>query len=169
MQVKHCYCCGETKDVALFYKNKSKPDGLASECKQCKTAKDKEYYKKNTQVVKDRAASWYKDNTEKALEKMKTSSKRWAQKNRDKRCRTEAQRRAAKLLATPVWLTEQDIRDIDTEYALSTWCSSVLGTKYHVDHIVPLKGKQVCGLHVPWNLQVIPAKQNISKGNRYVT
>ncbi len=68
----------------------------------------------------------------------------------------------------PKWLSEDQLKAIKTEYALSQWCSEVMGIKYHVDHIVPLKGKDVCGLHVPWNLQVIPAVENIRKSNKHV-
>lgn len=165
---KHCYCCKVNKDVSLFGKNKSKPDGLGSECKECKRTFDVKY--KQKLEVKERnklsALKWYENNTEYAKERMKDISKRWKEENRDKYNAKAAKYRSSKLQATPSWLTDEDFKKIETEYSLALWTSVVMGSSYHVDHIIPLQGKTVCGLHVPWNLRVIPASVNISKGNR---
>jgi len=69
--------------------------------------------------------------------------------------------------ATPKWLTLEQKRDIENIYWLAKDLQSVSGQTYHVDHIVPLKGQNVCGLHVPWNLQVLPSDINMSKGNKH--
>jgi len=74
-------------------------------------------------------------------------------------------RNTAKLKRTPKWLNQGHLLEIASVY---NYCSALrrIGLEFHVDHIVPLQGRAVCGLHVPWNLQVIPAKDNLSKGNR---
>jgi 5-methylcytosine-specific restriction endonuclease McrA len=77
-----------------------------------------------------------------------------------------ASRRAKQKLATPPWLTDPQKAHIKRTYDLATLMEEITGNKYHVDHIIPLKGKNVSGLHVPWNLQVLPADINLQKGNR---
>lgn len=67
-----------------------------------------------------------------------------------------AKRRAAKLNATPSWANLDIIKEIYNNCPKG----------YHVDHIVPLQGKEVCGLHVEYNLQYLPALENMKKGNK---
>lgn len=67
--------------------------------------------------------------------------------------------------ATPKWLTKEQKQQIVDIYDHMRDCRATTGEDYHVDHIVPLRGDTVCGLHVPWNLQVLPADVNISKSN----
>lgn len=67
--------------------------------------------------------------------------------------------------ATPSWLTPEQKQQIVDTYEHMRDCRAVTGEDYHVDHIVPLRGENVCGLHVPWNLQVMPAHVNMSKSN----
>ena len=76
-------------------------------------------------------------------------------------------RRLAKLQRTPAWLTDIDFERIGNEYKLAALLTKVTGSSWHVDHITPLQGKMVSGLHVPSNLRVLPATENIRKSNLY--
>ena len=164
--MKYCYGCKETKPLSAFGKNRSKADGLATECRECKRAVDRIYISKNAEANRKKASDWYYANKERALEKNRQYQPLWREQNRAKHNAKANRYRAAKVRAVPEWLTEEDQKAIEVEYALASWTSEVMGEPYHVDHIVPLQGKQVCGLHVPWNLQVIPARVNNAKGNR---
>lgn len=88
------------------------------------------------------------------------------QKNRTMHYAHRTAYRALKLNATPAWLTDADRAATQELYAESVFLTQSTGQPYHVDHILPLKGKIVCGLHVPKNLRVMPGSENISKGNR---
>lgn len=123
----------------------------------------KEYYIKNKEAAKKHKATWYAKNRDtQAL-----SRKEWKLLNKPLVRAYTAKRRSAKLNATPSWLTEQQHEAIRDFYWLAIDLERVSGESYHVDHIVPLQGKLVCGLHVPWNLQILPATINASKGNTY--
>lgn len=74
-------------------------------------------------------------------------------------------RRTRKLQATPVWVDPKDFRQI---YKLARQMTLETGVVHVVDHIVPLVNKNVCGLHVPWNLQVIPQLDNSRKFNKLI-
>jgi hypothetical protein len=78
-----------------------------------------------------------------------------------------AKRRAIKMQRTPSWLTEDDHWMMKQTYEFAALRTKMFGFKWHVDHIVPLQGAFVSGLHVPWNLQEIPAVENIAKHNKF--
>jgi hypothetical protein len=76
-----------------------------------------------------------------------------------------ANRRAAKIQRTPAWLSEFDKLKIKCLYQLAAMRNRESDQKWHVDHIIPLQGANVSGLHVPGNLRVIPALDNMRKNN----
>ena len=85
--------------------------------------------------------------------------KRWYEKNKSKQLAKFNMEKAAKLQRIPPWANLESIKQF--------YLNRPEG--HHVDHIVPLRGKEVSGLHVLENLQYLPAKENLSKGNKYTS
>jgi len=78
-----------------------------------------------------------------------------------------ARRRASQIRATPSWLTSDDLEVMRAIYSKAQELSRETGVIHHVDHIIPLQGKKVCGLHCPSNLQILTDQENTSKGNKF--
>lgn len=104
-------------------------------------------------------AKWHASNKEKS----RAIKAAWKKRNRPYGAADANKRRAMKLDATPRWADHDAILAIYAECARIT---RETGIRHHVDHIIPLRGKNVRGLHVHYNLQVLEARQNISKGCR---
>lgn len=96
----------------------------------------------------------------------KVRVKKFAINNPNKMAEKAMRYHAEKLNRTPPWLTKEHFKQMHEIYALAKIKEEFTGEKHHVDHIEPLRGKDRCGLHVPWNLQVLTAEENIKKGNR---
>ena len=79
-----------------------------------------------------------------------------------------ARSRAERLFRYPSWITKQQEQQIKAIYDLRDRLNKCHVKPYwHVDHILPLVGKEISGLHIPENLQIIPAKDNLKKGASY--
>lgn len=117
--------------------------------KEKQKAKEKEYYEAKKEQIKQYQVKYKKTNPA----KVNALSKK---------------RKVGKKQRTPCWLTEIDYERIEIQYKLAYYLSKITGITYHVDHILPLHGKYVSGLHTPNNLQVLPATENLQKGTKYL-
>jgi hypothetical protein len=170
---KICIKCKETKDLNLFTVNKDSKDGRHSFCKECFKIYNKQRYADKKAQINEQALNYYKQNKDKRKEYkiqnkevIKSKTRIYVQKNLDYFMFKNAYRRALKRNATPSWITKDQLQSIRKIYKEAKNKEIQTGFKWHVDHIIPLNGSNVCGLHVPWNLQLLPAEQNLSKGNK---
>lgn len=90
----------------------------------------------------------------------------WAQRNPLVVKASTKHRRDKHKQATPKWLTAEQKKAIKQLYIDAMTATRVTGTQYVVDHITPLRHPDVCGLHVPWNLQIMTRAENLKKSNK---
>jgi len=177
--------CRDCKKIADAEYRAENPEKIAKSKAKCYQKKKDQYNKKSLEWVrnnpkarKEIANKSYQNNRESKLaysaeyraqnkNKYKVWIKEWVKRNRDLDRAKHAKRRAAKLSATPDWLSRDQLYEIQNFYSLARDCEVITGESYHVDHIIPLQGKIISGLHVPWNLQVLPSDLNQSKSNKY--
>jgi hypothetical protein len=178
INMKNCTRCNIEKEICNYHKCAKSPDKLAYYCKSCTSIVGKLYQIKNKDKSTKKTQDWRTNNPDKYKkscedyyinnkDRLSKLNKNWKIKHRSKATAIEAKRRATKIQATPNWLTKEQIQQIEEFYEIAQAFKLYTGQEYHVDHIVPLQGENVCGLHVPWNLQVISAKENLSKSNKF--
>lgn len=158
--MKTCTKCGETKPLDAFHRDKSVPDGRTYNCKVCACARALRCRAANIDTVreKDRIRQKLKDK-----DSIRLAQSTHYKKNKGRYAAWVAERRARKANATPPWADHDKINAVYAEAA----ALRSLGVDVDVDHIVPLKGRNVSGLHVHFNLQLMLSTENKSKGNRF--
>jgi len=148
-----CGTCKEVKPIESFsIRTRTRTDGSTyktnrTECRNCRNLKNVKYRKENPEVGR----------AYRKLPKRKADLK---MRNRIRRIRKSHP-------AVPNWLTLEQKKEIRKLHLKQKQIRDTQNKEYHIDHIVPLNGETVCGLHVPWNLQLIPEKENLRKSNNW--
>ncbi len=185
--MKTCNRCLVDKATECFYANGK--SGLHPACKECHSevrraaraanpekfrAAESALYYANRDVRKAAMGVYYEKNRLKKLENERQRYQRQADAIKE-RCAQyrmthpekirfwNGSRRALQKSATPDWADREQIAALYRE-ASQRWAET--GIPHHVDHIIPLKGKGVCGLHVIANLQILTQAENLRKGTR---
>lgn len=144
-----CTICLKKKQISEFY---LRSNGTVGEykCKHCLIEKRKNHSIANYELVRE--------TNRKAVSSFQ-------KRNPDKNCEKVAKYNANKKQRVPIWLSQEDLSKIKSIYKMCRSITIKTGIKHEVDHVVPINGKLVSGLHVPWNLQIITKDENLKKSN----
>jgi hypothetical protein len=159
---KICSKCNIEKELKHYHKKKTGRLGVRATCKLCRVRESRERYKKNKVKIDAVNRQWAIDNRE----AKRIIGNRWNKNNRACVNFNDAKRRARKKNAFPKWLTDLQLSQIKSIYKKCAEYRS-MGLNMHVDHVIPLQGKTVSGLHIPANLRIVTAEVNMRKGNTY--
>lgn len=184
---KQCGMCKTTKPLSEFYADTRvgrRPGSLMYRCKTCCSvlghcwrrrnrsqwlATAKQYREANPEKVAAASSEWGKKNPDRVAaiakrgrennpDKYREWRKRWKQANPGKHCAHQMKRKAAQLCRTPAWA------DLD---AIARVYEKAATLGFAVDHVIPLQGELVSGLHVWENLQLLSKEENSRKKNRF--
>lgn len=182
-----CNICEQTMPVERFYVKKIFPGTKRERCKSCSVKHARDWNLVHPERVKETVDRYRASDEAKAVNKewrdhhkehLKAEVYKWRAENPDqekaivKKSRKKhhlkvltrnREREIAEITAIPAWADRQKISDI---YLKAKQITKETGILHHVDHIIPLRGKYVCGLHIETNLQIIPAIVNLRKGNK---
>lgn len=179
MESKTCTKCGASKLFSEFHNSNKSKDGKRPVCKECRKSEDpganeraKRYYLNN----RDKVLCTVKEYTKRRPDVVAKAQKNWLEKNGfvyqkkwkignpGKVNALTAKRRKLCVIATPSWA---NFSEIEKFYLEARRMTEETGISYQVDHMVPLFGKTVCGLHCESNLQILAGSENAKKSNRH--
>ena len=175
---KACTKCGEVKPLEEFAVESKVNSGRAAECKECHNARNRKrhaenrdkvlagqrkYYAENRDEIAARNKKYYEKNRDKYLAR----EKKYCKENPEKNAAKTAKYRAAQLERIPSWSNKAEIKAIRKIYARCKRINKLTGVEHQVDHVIPLQGDSISGLHHSTNLAIIPAELNRSKSNKW--
>lgn len=170
---KVCNGCGKEKAKSEYHKRTLSSGNLsvADKCKVCMKLRNQKRYAEKADHIKKVNKSWREQNKEYYHNRFQQNRdeylswlRSWSEENPGRVKAKDRRRKVRNKLAFVPWA---DLDKINAAYKLAKELTEQTGIPHHVDHIIPLQGKLVSGLHVEYNLAVIPAKDNLIKGNKY--
>ena len=190
MSSRICKVCGTSESQDNWPKKKGLPNGLT--CLKCKAIKSAEYRAANLAACRNAVKAWHAEHKDsqrikakayksrnrakntaatlawkhKNLEKWRQINKDWKRRNYAKVLAGGAEYRASRAKQCPKWADKEKILSF---YLTAIQLTKQTGIKHHVDHIIPLQGNLVSGLHVETNLQVLKASENLAKSNKFLS
>ena len=172
--MKACTSCKQLKDEDQFYPDSRKPGKTRSKCKVCVNETNKLWASKNRAKRRSKGREYYEENRDRLADKRMANRDTKNAKMREYYEQNKGafilrnKLRKSLINGMPTWVSEDPYKSgIQAKYREARDTTEHTGVKYVVDHIVPLNHPLICGLHVPWNLQVITSAENDAKGNKW--
>ena len=183
-KTKKCTKCFQIKEIDQFYARKSSKTGFRNDCKDCSKNRVKNWTEANKSKVRKYKADYYEENKEQININVeiyrKNNIETIRKKDRlrmQKRCRKSENLRLRKYRQK----YPERVNALSAEYRRKKKISKLYKEfkfdireiyqncpeDHQVDHIIPITHKNVCGLHVPWNLQYLTCEENKKKGNKF--